>query len=41
MLILQLQADLGISHSYNTNAYYSSHSDCSVAQPKVNFKILY
>ena len=31
---LQLQADFAISHSYNTNADYSPHSDCSVAQSR-------
>ena len=29
---LQLQADFAISHSYNTKADYSPHSDCAAAQ---------
>ena len=29
-----LQADFAISHSYNTNAYYSPDSDCSAAQSR-------
>ena len=35
---LQLQADVAISHSRNTNADYSHHSDFSTAQPRSKFQ---